>query len=1497
MLRALLTTILLISSLHAGEQTFQPFEGDGFDTWTATGSAFGQAPVVGKTSEMENPFTNYANDSLVASMHGGEAATGTLTSPEFTLGKPYIGFLIAGGDEAGKTAAQLLIDDKVVREAVGKRSLICHSVLWDVRELNGRTAKIRIIDDAAGDWGFISVDHVIFSDSSNPTFSPTTQDEKEFLAGLMPTEVLPSVNIPLNSFLKIEATHEKEKITSPTALTFDEQGRIYVSETHRFIDGVEDDRHHLYWYLDDLAARKVSDRKELHEKWKEKVPLEKLTAKSEVVRRFSDTDGDGKIDEVKVFADQFNDLLDGTAAGVFFYEGSLYFSCIPKIWMLRDTNNDGVADERKVVEEGFGVRISFSGHDMNGFTLGPDGRIYGTIGDRGLSLITKEGIAYDYPNQGAAFRFEPDGTGFEIFHTGLRNPKEIAFDALGNAFTVDNNSDQGDKARIVYLVEGGDSGWEMEHQTMNTFHREIGLTHRPPNRWMDEKMWELPNSSQPSYILPPCAHLTSGPSGLTYHPGVGFLEKEAGRFLICDYRGGTANSGIRSFEMKPKGAGMELTDSHQLIWGVCATDVEYSWDGQIFITDFIEGWKTHQAGRLLSLNAGEKTWRKEEAASAARIIKEGFDQRSSAELANLLKHLDLRVRLRAQVALTRKSDALKRLVDAADSSIFNVRVHAIQGLGILVRRGSTPLPTPKPGFAPIPAAQNLEAAEKKLVSLLEDKNPEIRVLSLKALADSQTKPILQLGPLLADASNRVRFFAAILAGKQKMIENYGQVCDLLEENDNRDAYLRHAGVFALQGMATKPILLTGLSNHESPAVRLAAVIAMRRMKNVSMISFMEDDDPKVADEVIRALYDNGSAFQYGIIAELLDTVHKREWTPLMLRRLIHSAFRAGREEDFKRLLSVATDAKIPDNVREEALRLLSSWNEPFPVDQFTGHWKPLEKRDPKTTRPILTAALPDLLKRDDYVLTSALQWIDKYQLESPSLNLDTLRAIIQNTKLPVEARAIALDLLVASRPPDLTNFLTEITNDSSDDVSLSALAALAKLSPQTAVTLLEKVMNSNNISRIQKAWDILATLPGDAVDAIFEKKIDELSAAKGISPFAIELLAAAKKRTNPSIQNVLATFEKSLAESNDPLAKWNISLEGGNIDRGAALFSAHPAGQCMRCHRAADGHAVGGETAPNLLGIANRHKDNRYFLESIIQPSAAITPGFGAVVIDFKNGQSLSGNLIAETDTHLDINVANKPLRVLRSDIAAFTPPISSMPAMGEHLNPGEIRDLIAWLRSLNQGGEKPLKTETPAPFDPASLTVSNQSQKIDPALLKMGRQQFLLCGACHGQNGEGTSAAPPLAGSEWVNGPEENLIRIQLRGLQGPIKVKGQEYNFPAGMTAFAYQSDEQIAAVLTYIRNSFGNSAPPVTAAAVAVLRSEVGKPPVTAAELTSPFPVDTASHPEDVPASYSSVSSPGKYDQLKKESPVFKWIALALGGILLLGLIAKLALRKTK
>lgn len=154
----------------------------------------------------------------------------------------------------------------------------------------------------------------------------------------------------------------------------------------------------------------------------------------------------------------------------------------------------------------------------------------------------------------------------------------------------------------------------------------------------------------------------------------------------------------------------------------------------------------------------------------------------------------------------------------------------------------------------------------------------------------------------------------------------------------------------------------------------------------------------------------------------------------------------------------------------------------------------------------------------------------------------------------------------------------------------------------------------------------------------------------------------------------------------------------------------------------------------------------------------------------------------------------------------------------------------------------KPAAVEKPEQVIPGSptaakLAASAEAEPIDPAVMAIGKTQFITCSACHGQNGEGGPIAPPLAGSDWVKGPVSNLIRIQLRGLQGPITVSGKEYSFPTGMAALAYQTDEQIAAVLTYVRNSFGNKASAVKPEQVAALRSEVGKPQLTAAELTKP------------------------------------------------------------
>jgi quinoprotein glucose dehydrogenase len=1060
---------------------------------------------------------------------------------------------------------------------------------------------------------------------------------------------------------------------------------------------------------------------------------------------------------------------------------------------------------------------------------------------------------------------------------------------------VDNNSDQGDRARIVYLVEGGETGWQMEHQTMHTFHRSIGLENRPPNRWMDEKMWEMRNDTQPAYILPPSALLSSGPSGLTYHPGAGFLEDEKGRFLICDYKGGAANSGIWSFRMEPDGAGMKMADSREFLWGVAATDIEYSFDGRVFITDFVNGWQSHDAGRLLSLDAGDNAYLADDAKAAAKLIAEGFNQRDSADLARLLTHADSRVRLRAQIALTRKADAIAVFKKATESESQFERIHGIWGLGIVARRGS--VPSPDGGFATLPKKGLREEAANAIVPLLKDPDPEIRTQALRAIAEGPLAgDSLPLGSLLSDDSARVRFAAGIAIGRTKALGHYSAVLDFIRKNNDRDLFLRHAGIYALEHIVGNPRQISVLASDESPAVRLAAVVALRRLKSVEVARFINDPDTKVQDEVIRAIHDLDMNDMRPLAAALLDDPGKRKWTPFMLRRLVHNSYRVGTADDARRLINVIADPSLPEDVREEALRLITLWEKPFPADQLDGHWRPLDPRPLDTLKPTLEKNLPALLKGDGFMLTGALALIIQYKLNITSLDDTALLAILANTALPDDARANALTLALGREIAGLNPLLAKYATDPSDELAIKALEALAKRDPKTALPALEAAVDFPGFTRAQKAWAVIAGIPGEEAAAFIASRLDLLKQADGVSPSAIELISAAKARTEPAVAAALAAFDKAMSESSDPLAKHNITLQGGDPAKGASLFGSHPAGQCMRCHKAEDkAHSGGGDAGPNLAGIGKIH-DLRYLMESIVDPAAMVAPGYGITSVTFKNGATLGGTLIDETPDHLDIATPDKLLRAKRADIASFTPPVSAMPPMGDLIKPEEVRDLVAWLASLKKEpkkapakepeavdpsklpGAKPQSYVAPAFEEPIPVSIPGAAP-VPPEFAKLGAQQYMLCGACHGQQGEGTAAGPPLAGSEWVTGPAENMIRIQLRGLVGPIKVKGKEYNFPAGMMPMAYQTDEQIAAVLTHVRSSFGNSAPAVTPEEVAAFRSEVGQPQLTAAELIQPEPPAPKADAET-----SGDAKPSKYDDMKTSLGAPLWL---FAGIFVFGL----------
>ncbi|WP_281255846.1 GH32 C-terminal domain-containing protein [Deinococcus hopiensis] len=163
---------------------YEDFDGMNYRGWTATGEAFGTRPATGALPNQQ-AVTGYVGSGLVNTYVRGDASVGTLTSPNFTLSKGYINFLIGGGaypwGGANPTALNLIIDGKVVRSATGKNAEALAWTSWDVREFAGRNAQFQVVDQNTGQWGHINLDHLLFSDS--PVEGQSTETAVNLLVG------------------------------------------------------------------------------------------------------------------------------------------------------------------------------------------------------------------------------------------------------------------------------------------------------------------------------------------------------------------------------------------------------------------------------------------------------------------------------------------------------------------------------------------------------------------------------------------------------------------------------------------------------------------------------------------------------------------------------------------------------------------------------------------------------------------------------------------------------------------------------------------------------------------------------------------------------------------------------------------------------------------------------------------------------------------------------------------------------------------------------------------------------------------------------------------------------------------------------------------------------------------------------------------------------------------------------------------------------------------
>ena len=1048
--------------------------------------------------------------------------------------------------------------------------------------------------------------------------------------------------------IQVELFANEALVSNPAAICRDDQGRIFVAETFRFDTEVSlGYAGREIWLLDDLANQSTADRLAMYEKYQDKTDggMHAHRKFSERIRRLEDRDGDGRADHATIFADQFNDPLTGTGTGLIHRDGDIYYTCIPTLWKLTDTNDDGSADQREALLTGFGVNASLP-HGLHGLAWGPDGKLYFSIGDRGLNVATQEGPTLQLPATGAVLRCNPDGTELEEVARGFRNPQELAFDERGNLFTCDNNSNLGDKSRVVYVVPGGDSGWHMSYETMpDDF---------PLGPWNMDKMWETADAARAAWVLPPLAHVGSGPAGLAFYPGIGLEDRYQNHFFLCDFADAPEVSGVRSFALDSLGAGFQIRDQHTFVSNMLPTDIEFGLDQKIYISDWIRGAMSDGLGRIYKFSSPQHI----DAAvvkETQRLLGDGMSDLTDDDLIRALGHRDMRVRQRAHFRLAGRGSQVIPMLDstARQDKQLLARLHAIWALGMIGRARPDAL--------------------DKVAGLLDDRDAEVRAQAAKILGEASYQAAAEeLIGLLEDESLRVRAFAACALGQMKQSTAIGPIVEMLRDNDDQDVFLRHAGVYALYRIGDADAVDAHAKDQDA-SVRLAVLLALRRFQDDRVAQFLDDPLEPLVVEAARAVHDLPIEAAYEKLAGLLSSSSQ---DPSLLRRAINANYRLGEPEHARALTQFVAGDAPSDTLKTEAIRALADWTSTNPRDRVLGFVRPLAQRDAEAVAAVIGPWLAQTLARPDAPLQHELILAaSKLAVAVGDVGW------ITDTQRDVQVRSKLLDMMDQRNDDQLQQAIDAALATDEPGLRVHAARLLARLDTARAVDALSDILVQGTTEEQQFALTTLASIPATRVDVLLAQWLDQLQQGLVAPAIKYEVISAASERQNPMVQEKLAALIRFLAQKPTLAERYQAVLEGGSARRGRALFENHTAAQCLRCH-AVDGK--GGKVGPDLSKIGAKFP-REYLLESLLDPELKIAKGYEGVLISTLDGRILNGILKQETETELQIvDASGELLTIDKAEIDQRQGGKSVMPGnLLRIISSSDLRDLVEYLASL----------------------------------------------------------------------------------------------------------------------------------------------------------------------------------------------------------------------
>ena len=1071
-------------------------------------------------------------------------------------------------------------------------------------------------------------------------------------------------------------------VPDPTSVTFDESGNAYVASTTRRKAGDLDIREHRLWIPDDVGLTSPAEKlaffqRELapgkmkigrgslkdHNKdgsvdWKD------LTFHQERIYKLADTDRDGVADKITVFAEGFNSPVSGIAAGVLYFDGWVYLTAIPDVWRLKDSDGDGVADVKEVIATGFGGHIAYAGHDMHGLRLGPDGRIYWTVGDKGANVVSKEGRHFAYPHEGCVLRCEPDGTGFEVFAHGIRNTQEIAFDAFGNVIGVDNDADQPkERERLMYLLEGSDSGWRNQHQYQTT-----------DSRWMKENMWMPAGAAdQPLSIIPPITNYSDGPAGFLFEPGHALDGDLRGHFILDQFPKGKMDA----FTLVPDRDTFRQENLRVINDGLMGIGMTWAPDGRAYFADWIGGYPLDGKGAIWRLDVAPNI----EKSSEPTLSKPFSVAIPKGELLSLLGHRDLRVRVNASIRLHRQGAWSEMLAVAKDANSPRLaRIHAIWGYGMGLRQAR---------FGDITPA----------LSLLDDADTEIRVQALKVFSETKATPelVAKAAAQLAQPDLRLRTQAGLTLGKLGAAVSFASFLrDAAAEL--RLPWLRHGLVTGLTGTQESSALLK-VAQANQGAEAVFATLALARQRSPLLSQLLEHANPEVVVEAARAIHDDeGVPSAYDGLAA---SFGRRDLAHHASRRALNMNLRSGRKEGFQRILDWALRQPAGTPLRSDAWKSLLLFELPPRLDLVDGVARRFDMRERSPFADALRSRQSDLLAITDTDRPYVLELLVRFELEVPA---PVLLGLAADLKASPSVRLQTLRLLGRQNVETVTlvNVLRLAAGEGNpSEVRIEALRQLFTKDGDTALQVGREIIASKS-AKIAEKQAVVAALRGrdDAASVkIVQELVERLVARKLDNGLKLDVFFLAKEASSATLAPLLRRYLDAATKQPGALAgpelPYDLLTDGGDPVAGRALINGHLGANCVACHRVDSDE--GSEVGPSLRQVgAQRTKTE--IAQSLVEPSAKIVVGYGIETLQLKSGETVAGSVLKESTKTIDLKLADGKVRRLSvAEVAQRTPPVSIMPPMLGILSPAEIRDVVAYLTNLKPKASKskaPVKTK-----------------------------------------------------------------------------------------------------------------------------------------------------------------------------------------------------------